>query len=116
MDTRLKELRQARGWKSARAFAESIGMQEKTYRNYEQGVRNLYLDVACQLADALECTLDELAGRDFPADRQPSEIETLYARMDDDSRSALLTMARNSAALSGVREQSRGRAAEGAVR
>lgn len=64
METRLKEIRKSRGFKSARAFAESIGMQEKTYRNYEQGTRNLYLDVACELCNALGCTLDELVGNE----------------------------------------------------
>lgn len=63
MKTNLKEIRKSRGWRSAKAFAEHIGMQEKTYRNYEQGTRSLYLDVACKLCDALDCSLDELAGR-----------------------------------------------------
>ena len=78
MDTRLKEIRKAKGYKSAKAFAESIGMQEKTYRNYEQGVRNLYLDVACELCTALGCTLDELVGREKTAlTLTPKETEVV---------------------------------------
>ena len=67
MKTRLKELRKAAGWRTAEDFAKHIGIPTKTYRNYEQGVRNLYLDVACELCDALGCTLDELAGRETAA-------------------------------------------------
>ena len=78
METRLKEIRKARGYKSARAFAESIGMQEKTYRNYEQGARNLYLDVACELCNALDCSLDALVGNEDNAMRlSQNEIELI---------------------------------------
>lgn len=81
METKLKEIRKARGYKSARAFAESIGMQEKTYRNYEQGARNLYLDVACELCNALGCSLDELVGNEqnslILSDSEAELIETM---------------------------------------
>ena len=70
MELRLKEIRKKRGFKSARAFATSIGLQEKTYRNYEQGQRTLTLPIACGLCDALDCSLDDLAGRKRP------EVET----------------------------------------
>lgn len=72
MQTRLQELRKKRGYRSARAFAHAIGVQERTYRNYEQNERNLSLEVACNLCDALDCTLDELAGRNR---KQPLEAE-----------------------------------------
>lgn len=60
---RLQEIRKSRGWKSARAFAEHIGMPVSTYTNYEQGKRPLMFDTAIDLCNALDCTLDELAGR-----------------------------------------------------
>lgn len=108
METRLKEIRKAKGFKSAKAFAESIGMQEKTYRNYEQGVRNLYLDVACELCTALGCTLDELVGREprrsDEKDSLSSEERLLidcYRRMTTDMRRTVIETAMNFAALSG---------------
>lgn len=58
--TRLQECRRAAGFKSAREFAEHIGMNVKTYTNYEQGVREMSLSVACEIVDALGCTLDDL--------------------------------------------------------
>ena len=45
-----------------------------------------------------------------------SELLDLYRKMDSDSRAALLVMARNSAALSGVGQKDGGRTAVGAVR
>ena len=108
METRLKEIRKAKGYKSAKAFAESIGMQEKTYRNYEQGARNLYLDVACELCTALDCTLDELVGREqhrsaalLPLSVVEEEILTLYRRMGKSEREILLNTARRFATFSG---------------
>lgn len=70
MNIRLKELRKMRGYRSARAFAASVGIQERTYRNYEQNERSLSLEVACKICDALNCSLDDLAGRKRP------EVET----------------------------------------
>ena len=67
MKLMLREMRKKAGFKTAKSFAEHIGMSENTYRNYENGTRNLYLDVACDLCDALGCTLDELAGRETAA-------------------------------------------------
>ena len=63
MKTMLQQIRKERGYKSAKAFAERIGIPVPTYTNYEQGTREIGLQTACELADALECTLDELAGR-----------------------------------------------------
>lgn len=106
MNTRLKEIRKAKGFKSAKAFADSIGMQEKTYRNYEQGARNLYLDVACQLCTALGCTLDELVGNEpkhhtaQPSTNDERELLALYRNMDDKHQSLIIENARSFSALS----------------
>ena len=109
MKTRLKEIRKARGFKSAKAFAESIGMQEKTYRNYEQGARNLYLDVACQLCTALGCSLDELVGnKSFARERvedkegfsnDERDLIALYRNSDDKGKSHVMETARMCASL-----------------
>ena len=119
MKTRLKEIRKAKGFRSAKAFAESIGMQEKTYRNYEQGVRNLYLDVACELCTALGCTLDELVGRERPESAgvgpEERELAELYRRMDAHDRSAFLDMARALAFAGDAKKEGARRAGEGAA-
>ena len=65
MRTNLQSLRKAAGYKSAREFAEKIGMPVATYTDYEQGRRSFTLERAWEFADVLDCSLDELAGRDF---------------------------------------------------
>ena len=61
---RLQECRKAAGWKSARAFAEHIGMPVDTYTQYEQGKRTMNIEVAWDMADYLGCTIDQIAGRE----------------------------------------------------
>lgn len=58
--TNLQACRKAAGFKSAREFAEYIDMPLRTYTNYEQGIREMGLSVACEIVDALGCTLDDL--------------------------------------------------------
>jgi len=60
MKTNLKALRKAAGWSNANDFAKSIGIPAKTYRNYEQGIRKMGLDVACDICNALGCEISEL--------------------------------------------------------
>ena len=66
MRFRLQEYRIKAGFKSAKAFAEHMGINPYTYTNYEQGVSNLTLAQAWAFADELGCTIDELAGREVP--------------------------------------------------
>lgn len=90
MKFNLQEMRKRAGYKSARAFAERIGMSLNTYNNYEQGVTKLTLEKAWEFADVLECSLDELAGRKWPPDdlasidpRRRTLIESYDALTDD---------------------------------
>lgn len=90
METQLKNLRKKAGYKSAKAFAERIGMNVYTYTNYEQGKANFTLAQAWEFADVLECSLDELAGRRWPPDdlttmdpRRRTMIESYDALTDD---------------------------------
>lgn len=62
----LQQMRRNAGFKSARAFANHIGMNVSTYTDFEQGNRPLSYERAWQFADALNCTMDELGGRQFP--------------------------------------------------
>lgn len=90
MKFNLQEMRKRAGYKSARAFAERIGMSLNTYNNYEQGISKLTLEKAWEFADVLECSLDELAGRRWPPDdlttmdpRRRTMIESYDALTDD---------------------------------
>jgi len=93
MKTRLQELRKAAGFKSAKAFAESYGVNLNTYTGYEQG-KPLSLEQAWAFADYFDCSLDELAGRDRPKrdypDPQQAQLNAMYERLEDSGKSAAL--------------------------
>lgn len=106
MKTNLKQIRKNAGWSNADDFAQYVEIPAKTYRNYEQGVRKIGLDVACKLCNALGCTLEDLVGMenrttttkiaDDEALEPDEKMLVAYFRdMDDKSREMLLTMARS---------------------
>lgn len=98
MKTQLQHLRKARGYKSAKAFAERVGMNTRTYTNYEQGVTSLTLEKAWEFADALDCSLDELAGRKRPrkafSNPEQEALNGYYESMNENGRTALVESAR----------------------
>ena len=61
-------LRKAAGYRSARAFAEAVGISVGTYTHYEQGNTPMPLEAAWKIADFLDCSLDALVGRVPPQD------------------------------------------------
>lgn len=107
MKTRLQELRKKAGFQSAVAFAEHYGINAGTYTNYEQGKRNLTLEKAWEFADLLNCSLDELAGRQWPpkgasrTDPTREEIIACYDGSNAENRGFLLQAARRAALASG---------------
>ena len=60
MKTNLKQIRKEAGWSNADDFAAHVGIPAKTYRNYEQGIRKMGLDVACTICNALDCSIEDL--------------------------------------------------------
>lgn len=98
MKTKLQDIRKAKGFRSAKEFAEHIGMNVGSYTNYEQGVRNLTLEKAWEFADILDCSLDELAGRSRPrkecSDPEQESLNRYYESMNGSGRSALIESAR----------------------
>lgn len=92
MKTQLQRIRKERGYKSAKAFADHIGMNHHTYTDYEQGRRTFTLESAWEFADALECTIDELAGREFNveqyADHRQAAINDDFAHLSDAGKDA----------------------------
>ena len=63
---RLRMLRKEAGFRSAKAFAEFAGFTTAGYTEYERGRRGLSYEKAWKIADALDISLDELGGRQWP--------------------------------------------------
>lgn len=66
----IKKMRERAGLKQQEA-AEKLGITTKRYGNWEREDREINLRDAIRIADLFGCTLDELAGRDFPAATSP---------------------------------------------
>lgn len=95
----LQNMRKAAGYKSARAFAEKLGIEIGTYTAYEQGSNPFTYEQAWQFADALNCTLDELGGRTPPKQRIYSDpdqeaLNGYYESMNEVGRGALVQTAK----------------------
>lgn len=84
MKTNLKQLRKAAGWSNADEFARSINMQPKTYRNYEQGIRSIGLDVASVICNALGCSINDLV-----TEQVDYAFVNLVNDLEDDERELL---------------------------
>jgi transcriptional regulator with XRE-family HTH domain len=103
MKTNLKQLRKAAGWSNADDFARSINMAPKTYRNYEQGVRQIGLDVASDICNALGCSINDLVTEQVSyafvrlsneLNDDERELLALYRSLSTDSRDAVMLVAR----------------------
>ena len=108
MKTNLQAMRKKAGYRSARVFAEHIGMNVATYTDYEQGRHSFTLEKAWEFADLLGCSLDELAGRQRPpegaaesSDPMRDELMRCYDASTAENRHSLVVAARNAALASG---------------
>jgi len=97
MNLQLMRLRKEAGYKSRKAMADALGISERKYKTWETGETRLTLEDACDIADFLKCTLDELAGRDFaPAeysDPRQRSLNHCYGMLDDRSKGELAGLA-----------------------
>lgn len=97
MELQLMRLRKKAGYKSRDEFASALGVNPLTYKGWETGRTRLKLDDACDIADLLHCTLDELAGRDFqPAaysDPRQQALNHSYSLLDEKSKGDLAGIA-----------------------
>lgn len=97
MDLQLMRLRKKAGYKNRDDFAAALGVNPLTYKGWETGRTRLRLDDACDIADLLHCTLDELAGRDFqPAaysDPRQQALNHSYSLLDEKSKGDLAGIA-----------------------
>ena len=101
MILRLRELREARGYKPKDMCAK-LGVDDSRYRKWESGTNGLPMNYAMQCCDILHCTLDELAGRE---ERQITndeyELLNLYRTTNPQGRAAIMAVARSQSGMEG---------------
>lgn len=65
MNIRLKDIREARNM-SQDDIAKQIGVSQQFISRVERGNKSISLDLAVEIADFLNVSLDEIAGRQKP--------------------------------------------------
>lgn len=74
MKLALKELRKRAGL-TQRELAKRLNVDWRTYGSWERQERMLSLSQACDIADELNCTLDELIGREVTPEMRRNSKE-----------------------------------------
>lgn len=106
----LQMARKAAGFKSARAFADHLGISKDTYTGYEQGRIAFSAEQAWNFAEALGCDINELVGfepRECRSYDDPAQeaLNAYYESMNDEGRERLVGIAELAADSSKVRVQ-----------
>ena len=98
----LQKRRKDAGYSSAEKYAVHMNEKPDTYTGYEQGRIALPLDKAWEFADDLECTLDELVGRDFPrpafGDSRQERLNGCFESLNEESKTQVADMVKSIAA------------------
>ena len=94
MELRLRKLRNARHL-TQEDLAAQIGQTARVVGSWEREQSALPLEDAARIADVLNCTLDELAGRDFPASSDSlttneRQLVDLYRDTDERGRRSIM--------------------------
>jgi len=76
MSLQLKNLRKQAGMLQ-KDLAEKTGIRIRTIQSWEREEAKMGLDSACKIADALDCSLDELAGRKFNVEKYSDENQKM---------------------------------------
>ena len=88
----LAELRKAAGYRSAREFAQAIGVPATTYSRWERSSggpdTGLPMRAAWSMADALGCTIDQIVGR-ADGDAARRDLNAEYRALSESGRERL---------------------------
>lgn len=95
MKTNIKEMRKARKM-TQDDLAGAIGVTKRIVSSWERDEVEITLEDACKVADVFNCTLDELAGRDFNPggypDKRQESMNRDYSGLSEDDKSAVSAM------------------------
>ena len=96
MELQIKTLRLRAGM-TRRDLATQMKVSHHTIRSWELSASQPSLEKACLLAEIFDCTLDELAGRDFVEqpqfDDRQQKLNEMYEILDDEGCEKILEQA-----------------------
>lgn len=104
----LRAARKAAGYKSAKAFAEKMGIAPTAYTEYEQGRNMFTIEQGWEFAEVLGVDIDALVGHEVPhsfTDPNQAALNAYYESMNDEGRERLVGIAELAADSSKVRVQ-----------
>lgn len=98
MELNLKELRKRKGM-TQEELASAIGATKRRIGAWERGENDIPMDFAVSIADVLDCTVDEIAGRNskvpvLSLDFDERLLVRLYRNMDEEARQLLIEQAK----------------------
>jgi len=73
----IQELRREKGFRSAREFADALGISPSSMSRYDNQPDTIPVKVAWQMANILDCSIDEVVGR-MPVTSGKSELQEFY--------------------------------------
>lgn len=73
----IQELRREKGYRSAREFADALGISPSSMSRYDNQPDTIPVKVAWAMADKLDCSIDEVVGR-MPVTSGKSELQEFY--------------------------------------
>ena len=92
MDLQLKRIRKELGYTQT-DIAKVCGVQQNVISSWERGEVRLPLEDAVKIADFFDCTLDELAGREFPQKKR-SYFDEVFDSVNEEGQRYLLKQAK----------------------
>ena len=84
----IKDLRQEKGYRSAREFADALGIATSSMSRYDKDPETIPLKHAWAMADLLDCSIDEVVGRERVT-AGASELQDLYDGLLPETRALM---------------------------
>lgn len=94
----LKRLRKLAGFKTQADMAKALGVPNRRYGSWEREEAMMSLEQAYKVTEILDCTLDELVGREPTrsfSDPGQSALNACYENMNEDGKGTLVSVARS---------------------
>ena len=92
MDLKLRDMRKERGF-SQEDIADACGVKWYVVSSWERGEVRMPFEDAVKIADFLDCSLDDLAGREFTA-KKKSYFDEVFDEVNEEGQRYLLKQAK----------------------
>lgn len=94
MSSTLQDLRKEAGFRTAKDFAEAVGIPAPTYTRYEQDPLKIPIDRAWKIADGLHCSIDAVVGREhIDVNDMRGDFQKYFDSLSPDSQGLLEVIA-----------------------